>query len=84
VSFGKTLNAVSHFEAKRSTVVVAQPNERHANRTASVLEWYDRHSAYAHTTTSGSNEVVTQIFIYRNLEKGLMLVRAIEEYFVFG
>jgi len=26
--------------------VVAQPDERHANRTASVLEWYDRLRAY--------------------------------------
>jgi len=26
-------------------VVVAQPYEKHANRTASVLEWYDRHKA---------------------------------------
>jgi len=26
-------------------VVVAQPDERHANRAASVLEWYDRHRA---------------------------------------
>jgi len=26
--------------------VVAQPDERYANRTASVLEWYDRHRAY--------------------------------------
>jgi len=25
--------------------VVAQPDERHANRAASVLEWYDRHRA---------------------------------------
>jgi len=25
--------------------VVAQSDERHANRTASVLEWYDRHRA---------------------------------------
>jgi len=24
-------------------VVVAQPDERHVNRIASVLEWYDRH-----------------------------------------
>jgi len=24
-------------------VVVAQSEERHANRAASVLEWYDRH-----------------------------------------
>jgi len=35
-------------------VVVAQPDEKHANRTASVLEWYDRHVAYS--TTSGSNK----------------------------
>jgi len=27
-------------------VVVAQPDERHANRAASVLEWYVRHRAY--------------------------------------
>jgi len=27
-------------------VVVAQPDERHANRRVSVLEWYDRHRAY--------------------------------------
>jgi len=27
-------------------VVVAQPDERHKNRTASVLEWYDRYRAY--------------------------------------
>jgi len=27
-------------------VVVAQPDERHANRTASVLEWYDRHRTH--------------------------------------
>jgi len=26
--------------------VVAQPDERHANRAASVLEWYDRHREY--------------------------------------
>jgi len=25
-------------------VVMAQPDERQANRTASVLEWYDRHN----------------------------------------
>jgi len=42
VALGKTLNAVSHFGAKQSTRVVAQPDERHANRAASVLEWYDR------------------------------------------
>jgi len=27
-------------------VVVTQPDERHANKTASVLEWYIRHRAY--------------------------------------
>jgi len=27
-------------------VVVGQPDERYANRTASVLAWYDRHRAY--------------------------------------
>jgi len=36
------------------SVVMAQPDERHANRTASVLEWYDRHRAYS--TTSGLNK----------------------------
>jgi len=25
--------------------VVAQPDERHANRAASVMKWYDRHRA---------------------------------------
>jgi len=25
--------------------VVAQPDEKHANRAASVLEWFDRHRA---------------------------------------
>jgi len=44
---GKALNAVSHLGAKQSIpVVIAQPDERHANRTASVLEWYDRYRAY--------------------------------------
>jgi len=27
-------------------VVVDQPDERHANRTALVLEWYDKHKTY--------------------------------------
>jgi len=38
VCLGKTLNAVLHLRAKQSPVGVAQPDERHANRTASVLE----------------------------------------------
>jgi len=49
-------------------VVVAQPDERHANKAASVLEWYDRHrqtkqllcwsgmTDTEHSTTSSSNE----------------------------
>jgi len=35
-------------------VAAAQPDERHANRRASVPERYDRHKA--RSTTSGSNE----------------------------
>jgi len=42
---GKTLNAVSTLERSSLPVVVAQPDERHANRTAFVLEWYDKHRA---------------------------------------
>jgi len=34
------------FKPSNLPVVVAQSDERHANRTASVLEWYDRHRAY--------------------------------------
>jgi len=45
VSLGKTLNAIFHLRTKQSTVVVDQPDERHANRADSVLEWYDRHRA---------------------------------------
>jgi len=26
--------------------MLAQPDEGHANRTASVLEWYDKHKVY--------------------------------------
>jgi len=40
------------LEPSNLPVVVAQTDERHVNRTASVLEWYDRHRAY----TSGLNE----------------------------
>jgi len=43
------------LEPSSLLVVVDQPDERHANRIASVLEWYDRHRAY----TSDSDEVVT-------------------------
>jgi len=35
-------------------VVVAQPDKSYANKTDSMLEWYDRHRAYS--MTSGSNE----------------------------
>jgi len=44
-ALGITLNAVSHLGTKQSTR--AQPNEGQANRTASVLEWYDRHRTYS-------------------------------------
>jgi len=38
-------------------VVVAQPDERHANREASVLEWYDRHRAeYKHLAQMKKNK----------------------------
>jgi len=41
VSLEKTFNAISHSGAKQSIpIVVAQPDEKHASRTASVLEWY--------------------------------------------
>jgi len=46
VSLGKTLNAVSHTVAKQSIpVVVDQPDESHASKTAFVFVWYDRHRA---------------------------------------
>jgi len=41
-------------------VVVVQPDERHANRTAFVLEWTDT----GQSTTSGSNEVV--VVVHKN------------------
>jgi len=53
VSLGKTLNAVSTLGQSSLPVVVAQPDERHANRTAFVLEWYDRHRP---SIMSGLNE----------------------------
>jgi len=43
-------------------VVVAQPDERHANRAASLLEWYDRHRAMS--TTSSSSEEEHQNYLY--------------------
>jgi len=36
----------SAFAVCSLPVVVTQPDERYANRTASVLEWYERHRAY--------------------------------------
>jgi len=42
----KIMFAISHLGAKQSIRCVAQPDEIHVNRTASVLEWYDRHRAY--------------------------------------
>jgi len=53
VYLGKILNAISHLGAKQSTRVVAQPDEKHANRTASVLEDM---TDTEHSATSGLNE----------------------------
>jgi len=39
------------LEPSSLPVVMVQSDERHANRTASVLEWYD-----IHRVTSSSNE----------------------------
>jgi len=49
------------LEPSSLPIVVAQPDERHANRTASVLEWYDNTEQTC--TTSGSNEVVPVIVV---------------------
>jgi len=35
------------LEPSSLPVVVAQPDERRANRTASVLKWYDRYRTYS-------------------------------------
>jgi len=40
---GKDTLLFSTLEPRSLPVVVAQADERHANRTASVLEWYDKH-----------------------------------------
>jgi len=54
VSFGKTLNAVSHLGAKQSTRCGGPKiDKRHANRTASVLSGM---TDTEHSTTSGSIE----------------------------
>jgi len=42
------------LEPSNLPIVVVQPDKRHANRTAFVLEWYERHRAYS--KTAGSNE----------------------------
>jgi len=41
-------------------IVVAQPDQRHANKTASVLEWYDRHRAY-NIWTNENDELMIMI-----------------------
>jgi len=53
------------------TVVVAQPNERHANRTASVL---DGMTDTEHSTTSDSNELVA---VFGLLELWLLVLMKI-------
>jgi len=49
--------------------VVTQPDERHANRTASVLEWYDRHRAYIQhlVQTKNKREAKCNLLIARHL-----------------
>jgi len=57
----RKVNAISHLEAKHSIpVVVAQHDERHANRIDSVLEWYDRHRA-------SNKEEWQNVFFNKNL-----------------
>jgi len=54
VSLGKTLHTISHLKAIQSIFVVAQSDERHTNKTTSVLEcWYTRDKEHK---TSDSNE----------------------------
>jgi len=48
----------STLELSSPPIVLAQPDERYANITASVLEWYDRQTDTKHSATSGSNKVV--------------------------
>jgi len=38
--------------------VVAQLDKKNANRTASVLEWYDRHRAYNIWIANGGRKVM--------------------------
>jgi len=52
----KTRKTISHRGPSSLPVVVAQPDQRHANRTASMLEWYDRHRAYSITSGSDKEE----------------------------
>jgi len=49
------------LEPSSLPVVVAQPDERHANRTASVLEWYDRHRAQYNIWFKRSNMTTDQL-----------------------
>jgi len=44
--------------------VVAQPDKRHANRTASVLEWYDKYRK--HLVQTNNNVFSTYANIIRN------------------
>jgi len=46
-----------------SRPVLAQPDERHANRTASVLKWYDRNR---HTISRPNEEKYTLIYLNFN------------------
>jgi len=44
----QAIHAISHLGAKQSTLVVTQLDERHANRRASVWEWYDKIQSIQH------------------------------------
>jgi len=46
-------------------VEVAQSGERHANRTASVYEWYDRHRPYRTKSGSNEKEELSSVFDFR-------------------
>jgi len=46
MSLGKTVLLFPTLGPSSLPVVVAHPDERHVNRAASALEWYDRHRTY--------------------------------------
>jgi len=60
-------------------VVVAQPDERHANRIASVLAWYDRHKAIVQhlvQTKKSCNNAIVSDGCLKSYEFGRICIRA--------